>query len=285
MCTPRTPFTKNKCCTKYIPRRLFLCPVSMMTDMPSAEVSVSLWWSVPLWERHSSWLSAACFPLMQAAIVAGRCVVIVFPPRRYSYIRRSSMQRHTGTDTQSSNTHTHTHIHFDTSCLLTDDISGMEIAHIPPTATAQSSPTGSPRDSSLLLSPFLFSFTSALTLFSFSLEPHQLLFHISPEEHSTLTSALRIHKSNCQKVHLSLIKAPGYLLWRWRGFGLRVICRVHLFKTQSIHRKRISYNFYETGVAAVSVHGVFRVSLTKKNKNPSFLRFQHLFKLRLRMSS
>ena len=116
---------------------------------------------------------------MQAAIVAGRCVVIVFPPRRYSYIQRSSVQR---ADTQSSNTHTHTYththtdIHFDSSCLLTDDMSGMEIAHIPPTATAQSGPTGSLCDPSLLLSPPLFSFTPALTIFSFSLGPHQLLF-------------------------------------------------------------------------------------------------------------
>lgn len=64
-------------------------------------------------------------------------------PRRYSYSLLSSMHRHR---------ETHTHIQtgartdslFDSFCLLTDDSSGVEIAHIPLIATVHSGPTRSP---------------------------------------------------------------------------------------------------------------------------------------------
>lgn len=100
---------------------------------------------------------------------------------------------------------------------LTDDTTGMKIAHIPHTATAQSGPT----DSQHLLwshpSFFFFFFKSAslhfintcTQLFFFNpLTFTQKLtpFHISPGEDSIHISVLIIKKSKYQKAHLHFME-------------------------------------------------------------------------------
>lgn len=102
-------------------------------------------------------------------------------------------------------THTYTRTHtdslFESSCLLTDDSSGMEIANIPPTATAQSGSTSSLYNSSSLI-PFI-----NLFLCCYASTPSVFLCRPTQSSISSFVTWRTLNSNICPRPH-KVIKLP-----------------------------------------------------------------------------
>lgn len=98
---------------------------------------------------------------------------------------------------------THTDGLFDSSCLLIDDSSGMEMIHIPPAGAAQSGPTCSLHTSSCLIPSFYQFFLPfldvCLAASFFSLQTLNSCGSFTHFTESSVTSALLVKKSNSQR--------------------------------------------------------------------------------------